>query len=134
MRAANESIFMKPTYVPWGVSRKKIGPRTVIHGVIHGAIRRTAAVLAVLSALSACANPYLDSRREAGKTNPVGASTPDMIAICFAPSKTARSAVLAMAQPECAKTGRVAAYDHEAPWSCTLLAPTRAFYRCSAKP
>ena len=42
--------------------------------------------------------------------------------------------VAALAQPECAKTGRKAAFDHEDPWSCTLLAPNRAFYRCSAKP
>ncbi|MHB1207440.1 MAG: hypothetical protein ACYCZX_17875 [Rhodospirillaceae bacterium] len=84
--------------------------------------------------LSGCASPYVDSRREAGQTKPVGASTPDMVAICFAPAKTPRTAVLAQAQPECAKTGRVAVYDHEDPWSCTLRAPTRAFYRCSAKP
>ena len=93
-----------------------------------------AAVLAMTGALVSCGTPYLDSRREAGQKNLVGASTPDMVAICFAPSKTPRDQVLAMAQPECAKTGRVASYDHEDPWSCTLQTPTRAFYRCSAKP
>lgn len=95
---------------------------------------RTAVVWAVLGVLAGCGTPYLDSRREAGQKQPVGASTPDMAAICFAPSKTPRDQVLALAQPECAKTGRTAVYDHEDPWSCTLLTPTRAFYRCAAKP
>jgi hypothetical protein len=116
MRADDESIFMKLPHR------------------VRGTIAWSARVLALAALLSACASPYVDSRREAGRRQPVGASTPDMIAICFAPSKTPRSQVLAMAQPECAKTGRVAAYDHEDPWSCTLRAPTRAFYRCVAKP
>jgi hypothetical protein len=120
MRAILESIFMKLSHPP-------------------RAAARTAGVLAVVAALSApllsgCASPYVDSRREAGQKKPVGASTPDMVAICFAPSKTPRTEVLAQAQPECAKTGRVATYDHEDPWSCTLLTPTRAFYRCTVKP
>ncbi|MBX7198016.1 MAG: hypothetical protein K1X51_01410 [Rhodospirillaceae bacterium] len=95
---------------------------------------RLAVAGVALSLLAACANPYVDSRREAGQKQLVGASTPDMVAICFSPSKTPRDQVTALAQPECAKTGRMAAFDHEDPWSCTLLAPNRAFYRCSAKP
>lgn len=101
---------------------------------VTGRGRAGLAVAGLMLALTACASPYLDSRREAGQKQPVGASTPDMIAICFAPAKTARQQVLALAQPECAKTGRAAVYDHEDPWSCTLLTPTRAFYRCVAKP
>lgn len=96
--------------------------------------RTTAAAGLLFAALAACASPYVDSRREAGQKLPVGMSTPDVVAICFAPAQTSRQQALALAQPECAKTGRVAIFDHEDPWSCTLLTPTRAFFRCAAKP
>ena len=121
MHAILESIFMKL-------------PRPLLPARGRITVILAAAVVLSGSLLSGCASPYVDSRREAGQQKPVGASTPDMVAICFAPAKTPRTAVLAMAQPECAKTGRVAVYEREDPWSCTLRTPTRAFYRCTAKP
>jgi hypothetical protein len=82
--------------------------------------------------LTGCAAPHVDSRREAGQTAPVGPSTPDMVAICYGHAKAAQAQTLA--DSECAKTGRVAHFDHANAWSCTLVAPTRGFYRCIAKP
>lgn len=127
MREKDKSIFVKPhTRQTTRFSRET--PSLSNRGPAY------AVLVLTLAALASCANPYVDSRREAGQKLPVGRSTPDMVAICFSPSKTPREQLTALVQPECAKTGRVAAFDHEDPWSCTLLAPTRAYYRCAAKP
>jgi hypothetical protein len=127
MREGDQSIFVKPpTYETPLFPGKNRGPARFRPAVWAAA--------AALGLLTACAGPYVDSRREAGQKQLVGASTPDMVAICFAPAKTPRDQVLAMAQPLCAKTGRTAVFDHEDPWSCTLLTPTRGFYRCTVKP
>lgn len=127
MREKDKSIFVKPhprqTHRFSAKTRVPSGPRPAY-----------VVLVLALAALASCANPYVDSRREAGQKQPVGTSTPDMVAICFSPSQTPREQLTALAQPECAKTGRTAAFDHEDPWSCTLLAPTRAYYRCTAKP
>jgi hypothetical protein len=127
MREKDKSIFVKPHTRQ---TTRFSGKTRILSD------RRPACVVLVLTlaALASCANPYVDSRREAGQKQPVGRSTPDMVAICFSPSQTPREQLTALAQPECAKTGRVATYDHEDPWSCTLLAPNRAYYRCAAKP
>ena len=119
MREKDKSIFVKPQLT----ETHRFPGKTWVW-----------AMAGMAFALAACASPYVDSRREAGQKQPVGASTPDMVAICFSPSQTPRDQLTALAQPECAKTGRVAAFDHEDPWSCTLLARNRAFYRCTAKP
>ncbi len=123
MREKDKSIFVKPCPRETRHETHRFPGKTVVWALAGAAL-----------ALASCANPYVDSRREAGQKQPVGTSTPDMVAICFSPSKTPRDQLTALAQPECAKTGRVAAFDHEDAWNCTLLAPNRAFYRCSAKP
>ena len=88
-----------------------------------------------LVALAGCATaPYIDSRREAGQKAPVGPSSADIPAICYSSYGSGREAATKLADSECAKTGRIAAFDHETAWSCTVKAPTRAFYRCVAKP
>jgi len=88
-----------------------------------------------LVVLAGCATaPYVDSRREAGQKAPIGPSTLDMPAICYSSYGSGRVAAAKLADSECAKTGRIAAFDHENPWSCTLKTPTRAFFRCVAKP
>jgi hypothetical protein len=85
--------------------------------------------------LSACGSgAYVDSRREAGKTVPVGPSTPDRVAICYSNAAGTGEQVLKMAESECAKTGRVPVRDHEDRWSCTMLTPRRIFFRCVPKP
>ncbi len=81
-----------------------------------------------------CAAPYVDSRREAGKREPVGASTADLVAICTSSYGSNRDAAKKLADLECAKSERKAVFDHESSLACTLLAPTQVFYRCMAKP
>jgi hypothetical protein len=98
-------------------------------------LRAVAGLLAVATAIGACAaTPYVDSRREAGQKEPVGSSTPDLVAVCYSSYGSDRDAAQKTAESECAKTGRQAAFDHENTWACTLTASTRAFYRCVAKP
>jgi hypothetical protein len=82
-------------------------------------------------ALSGCASaPFVDGRREAGQTTPVGVSTPDRVAICYSSRGTTPRAVMALAQTECAKTNRNAVFDAQDEFRCALLAPTRAFFKC----
>ena len=88
-----------------------------------------------LVVLAGCATPpYVDSRREAGQKALVGPSTADTPAICYSSYGSGRAAATKLADSECAKTGRIATFDHENAWSCTLKTPTRAFFRCVAKP
>lgn len=88
----------------------------------------------VVLGLAGCGTaPYVDSRREAGQTTPVGWSTPDRVAICYSSNSTTPAAVLRLAESECAKTGRTAKFDGQDSVACVLLAPTRAFFRCVAK-
>lgn len=85
--------------------------------------------------LSACGGaPYVDSRREAGQTATIGASSPDRVAICYSSQSTTPREVMELADSECAKTGRTAQFSHQDQAACTLAAPTRAFFRCVAKP
>jgi hypothetical protein len=85
--------------------------------------------------LSACGTAvYVDSRREAGQTAPVGMSTPDMVAICYSKSPATSAEALKLAESECAHTGRTPQFHSEERWTCTLAAPRRIFYRCVAKP
>lgn len=87
-----------------------------------------------MGVLSGCGtNAYVDSRREAGQTTPVGTSTPDRVAICYSSRATDRNALMQMAETECAKTGRTARFDGQDDFSCVLLAPTRAFFKCVPK-
>ncbi len=103
------------------------------HAYLHR-ILKTSAVLAVI-VLSSCATPpYVDSRREAGQKAPIGPSTADMPAICYSSHGAGRAAAAKLADSECAKTARTAKFDHEDSWACTIKTPTRAFFRCVAKP
>ena len=77
--------------------------------------------------------PFVDGRREAGQTKPVGPSTPDRVAICYSSKATTPKDVLALAQAECAKTNRSAQFDGQDTFRCALLAPTRAFFKCVGK-
>ena len=87
--------------------------------------------LALMAGLAGCAGqPYVDSRREAGQTVPVGTSTPDRVAICYSSRSTTPQAIMRMANEECAKTGRTAQFDGQDPMVCALQAPTRAYFRC----
>lgn len=93
--------------------------------------RRVVMVLALSGLVSACAgDPWVDSRREAGQVDPVGKSTTDRPAICFAPSATTAEEVAAMAQQVCDRTGRRAVYLRTLRWQCRLTTPHRAIFAC----
>jgi len=90
---------------------------------------------AVILGLSACGGaPYVDSRREAGQTTTVGASTPDRVAICYSSQSTTPQEVLNLAESECAKTGRTARFSHQDQAACNVATPSRAFFSCVTKP
>lgn len=92
-----------------------------------------AGLLPLLLLLSACGTaPYVDSRREAGQRTPVGSSTSDVVAICYSSQSATPEEIFKLAESECAKTGRTPVLAEQTDWSCTLLAPTRIFYRCTA--
>lgn len=78
--------------------------------------------------------PFVDSRREAGFSKTVGESTPDRVAICYNPYSTNAAEIFKMAQEECARTGREAAYDGHKYWSCRVLLPHRVYFRCQPAP
>jgi hypothetical protein len=85
--------------------------------------------------LSACGTTaYVDSRREAGQTTPVGMSNPNRVAICSSKSATAAPEVQKLAESECAKTDRIPQFSAEERWGCTMTAPRRIFYSCVPKP
>jgi hypothetical protein len=95
---------------------------------------RAAAVVAMTLMLWGCASaPFVDGRREAGQTTPVGASTPDRVAICYSSRGTTPRDVTQLAQTECAKTNRTAVFDGQDEFRCALLTPTRAFFKCVGK-
>jgi len=99
----------------------------------HGALWLSAGFIAL--SLSGCGGaPYVDTRREAGQTQPVGASTPDMVAICYSSQSTTPGELLSMAESECAKTDRTARFSHQETASCSLMTPTHAYFRCVTKP
>lgn len=90
---------------------------------------------AAILGLAACGGaPYVDSRREAGQTSTVGASTPDRVAICYSSQSTTPQEVLELAESECAKTGRTAQFSSQDIAACSVSTPTRAFFSCVAKP
>jgi hypothetical protein len=94
-------------------------------------ITRVSVCAALTLLFSACGGaPYVDSRREAGQTTPVGMSTPDRVAICYSSRSTTQETLLQMANVECAKTNRAAQYEGQDGFACVMFAPTRAFFRC----
>jgi hypothetical protein len=78
--------------------------------------------------------PYVDSRREAGKQIMVGPSNLDVVAICYGGSKEPPPAAVKLAESECAKTDRVPRLERRKRIACSMLAPTRAYFRCEPKP
>lgn len=102
---------------------------------LQGTLRGAAGAVLVALALAGCGTkPFVDGRREAGQIAPVGASTPDRVAICYSSHSSTPAEILALANTECAKTARTAQFDGQQDFQCALLAPTRAFFKCVAKP
>lgn len=88
--------------------------------------------VSVLFFLSACSPvpPFVDARREAGQAGLVGQSTPDRVAVCYNRYATRQVDVDKVAEEECKKTGRRAVLVDETKFTCCLVAPATAFFRC----
>ena len=82
--------------------------------------------------LSACGQvePFVDAHREAGQVQLRGQSTPDKPAICYNPLWSNKKQVEQLAEEECQKTNRHAIYDNTSWFSCCLMNPSTAFYKC----
>ncbi len=87
-------------------------------------------VVGIVLMISGCHafSPFVDARREAGQIAPIGSSTDDRPVICYGFS--APKEIEKLAQNECAKTNRVAIFDHKETFKCALFAPQKAVYRC----
>jgi hypothetical protein len=99
------------------------------------ALARVAALLALVSlgvSLAGCArSPYIDSRREAGKTINIGASNADVIAICYKGGEP-QPDVVKLAESACSATKRVPQYAGHNRFICNITTPSRAYFRCVA--
>ena len=92
------------------------------------------AVFLALGLMGGCASePFIDGRREAGSTRPLGPSTVNRVAICYNSRSTTPEAVMQLAESECAKTDRVPQFDGEDIMDCSVVNPTRAYFRCVAR-
>lgn len=82
--------------------------------------------------LAGCAQfaPFEDMRREAGQKKTVGISTQDMPAICYNPLWSDEKDVQEPAESACQKTKRQARFDSKKHFSCSLMLPSVAFYKC----
>ena len=82
--------------------------------------------------LTACSEvrPFIDSRREAGQTAPVGQSTATRLAICYNPIWDDLDNIQQIADETCQKDGKKANPDGAKYFNCRLMTPNTAFYRC----
>lgn len=87
-------------------------------------------VLACLLGACTTVKPFVDSRREAGQRDTVGQSTADVVAVCYNKFISDRSQTYDLAEAECQKSRRHAVYERYSSFSCSLVAPYTAFYRC----
>ncbi len=80
---------------------------------------------------TACSGPaFVDSRREAGSEETVGASTKHRPVVCYSVRKTSPEQVLAMAAAVCESAGEVPLYRASDWLDCTLMQPRRAIFEC----
>lgn len=95
-------------------------------------MRKTIKLLGVAllgTALMGC-SPFIDSRREAGQTIPVGQSRKNRPAICYNPLWTGDETLQSMADEACAAIGKKAVFDEKEYFNCRLIAPNTAFFKC----
>lgn len=91
-----------------------------------------------LFALCSCSltEPFVDRRREAGTHDPqkmfVGKSKPEAPAICYNGFVSQFEDLQKLADAECKKTDpdSKAVFDHEEKFSCRLLLPAHAYFKC----
>jgi len=94
--------------------------------------------LILASQLCACGvlDPYIDSRRNPGTSNPAklysGQSRPNAPAVCYNPLLSDMDELQKLADEECIKhnTGTHAEFIEKDGFSCKVLLPATAFYKC----
>ena len=74
--------------------------------------------------------PFEDTRREAGSVQPVGQSSNNRPVICYNPLWHSENQLKELADTACARTKRKAVLQKTAPFSCRLVNPTAAIYKC----
>ena len=95
-------------------------------------------IILLASIVSACGilNPYIDRRRNPGTSDVnklyTGTSKPDAPAICYNQLLTSETELQALADAECVKnnTGTHAVFERKDGFSCKVLLPATAFYKC----
>lgn len=102
---------------------------------LNGNWARLFSAILVCVMLGACSPvpPFVDARREAGQAGLVGQSTLDRPAVCYNQYATRQVDVEKLAEEECKKTGRYAVLEEETRFTCCLVAPATALYRCERK-
>jgi hypothetical protein len=99
------------------------------------AIKKTSSLFLVCLMLGSCASPpFVDGRREAGQTRPLGPSNENRVAICYNSRTTNPNEVWKIAKIECSKTNRVPVHDGEDKLDCTVTNPTRVYFKCLTPP
>lgn len=93
------------------------------------------ALLLLLAGACSLTEPFVDRRREAGKTGAelyVGSSKADAPVVCYNGWKTKFEDVQKMADEECIKygTGTSASLDAEEHFTCRVMTPTKAKFQC----
>ena len=95
-------------------------------------MKKIISILLLATYLTACSEvqPFIDSRREAGKVQPIGQSRPDRIAICYNPIWDSEEELLALATEGCAKQKKKPVFSEKKYFNCRLVTPNTAFYDC----
>lgn len=90
-------------------------------------------VILILSALSmvGCSypRPFIDSYSGVNNQE-VYRSSADRVVVCYNERVWGMDTLQALADAECARTKRRAVYDTTTPWSCSLTAPSSAYFNC----
>ena len=93
---------------------------------------KTISVIILAGVLTACSQfvPFEDTRREAGRVQPVGQSTNTRPVICYNPLWHDLDQTKPLAEQACARTNKKAIYVETETVSCRLFNPSAAIYKC----
>ncbi|MBR5130845.1 MAG: hypothetical protein IKV03_06455 [Alphaproteobacteria bacterium] len=89
-------------------------------------------ILFLCFGLISCSNtlPYVDSYSGIAGGPSLQRSTPNKVAICFNKNHNDMQTLQTLANTECAKTSKKAKLDRIAPFSCSLITPSTAYFDC----
>ena len=92
-------------------------------------------ILGVFLFLNACSEitAFVDSRREAGQTEPIGQSRPDKPAVCYNPIWDKDEKVFSLAEAVCAEQGKTAERTDTLYFNCRFMTPNTAVFTCRSK-